>query len=134
MSVVDIKTKAVISSGREVASKKEIMALRSMPTIISKDLKIEGEIVSLGLIEIEGKIKGTIKGNSVVLREGGFIEGQLIAESVSIRGNFEGDISAQNISVSSKGKIVGNIEYGSLVVEDGASIEGQFKKISTFEA
>ncbi len=125
MLAVDIKTKI---SG-EAFSKKELSSLKSMPTIISKDLKIEGDVVSLGLIEIEGKIKGKIKGNSVVIREGGLVEGFIIADFLSIKGVFEGDVSAQNISVSSKGKISGNIEYGSLFVEDGASVEGQFKKM-----
>jgi cytoskeletal protein CcmA (bactofilin family) len=131
MSVVDIRTKTAISGKDASALKKEITHLKSMPTIISKDLIIDGDVVSLGLIEIEGQIKGSIKGNSVVLREEGFVEGTIVAESISIRGRFEGNISAQNISVSSKGKILGNIEYGSLEVEDGASIEGQFKKLSS---
>ncbi len=125
MSVVDIKTK--ISS--EAPSKKESLSLKTMPTIISKDLKIEGDVISLGLIEIEGRIKGKIKGNSVVIREGGLVEGFVVADFLNVKGVFEGDVSAQNISVSSKGKISGNIEYGSLAVEDGASVEGQFKKM-----
>jgi cytoskeletal protein CcmA (bactofilin family) len=100
-----------------------------MPTIIAQDLKIEGDISSLGLIEIEGSIKGNLKGNSVVLREEGFFEGTVIAQSLSIRGTFEGNIRAKNITITSKAKVSGNIEYESLCVEDGACIDGQFKNL-----
>jgi cytoskeletal protein CcmA (bactofilin family) len=102
---------------------------KSTPTIISRDLRIEGEIISLGLIEIEGNIKGTIKGNSVILLEDGVVEGVIIAEVVSIRGKFEGTIRAKNLNIAAKARITGTIEYDLLSVEDGACIDGQFKRL-----
>lgn len=103
--------------------------IKSNPTIISRDLKIEGDIVGSGIIEIEGSIKGVINGNSVVLREDGKIEGTIIAESLNLRGKFNGIIKAKNISISSKAKVQGDIEYESLSVDDGAYIDGNFKKL-----
>lgn len=119
------------SNDNSISKKLEVISanFKSMPTIIAQDLKIEGEITSSGLIEIEGFIKGIINGNSVVLREEGFVEGTIIAESLSVRGKFEGNIKAKNINISSKARIVGTIEYDSLSVEDGASIDGQFKRL-----
>ncbi len=108
---------------------RKIESFKSTPTIISRDLRLEGVVASSGLIEIEGHIKGTIKGNSVVLREDGIIEGNVIAESFNIRGQFNGDITAKNLSISSRAKVFGNIEYDTLSVEDGASIDGQFKHL-----
>lgn len=136
MQIANVKSKLVVSqtgssNDNSISKRLEVMSanFKSTPTIISRDLKIEGEITSAGLIEIEGVIKGTIKGNSVILREEGYVEGTIIAESLSIRGKFDGTIKAQNISITSKAKVIGNIEYGSLSVEDGASIDGQFKMI-----
>lgn len=107
------------------------VSFKSMPSIISKDSKIEGEIHSSGVIEIEGQIKGRINSNSIVIREDGFVDGEINADSVNIRGNFNGTIKARNINVFSKAKITGTIEYQSLSVEDGASIDGQFKQLSS---
>jgi cytoskeletal protein CcmA (bactofilin family) len=136
MQIANIKSKVVVSqtgssNDNSISKRLEVMSanFKSTPTIIARDLKIEGEIISAGLIEIEGVITGTIKGNSVILREEGYVEGTIIAESLSIRGKFDGTIRAQNISITSKAKVIGNIEYGSLSVEDGASIDGQFKMI-----
>ncbi len=102
---------------------------KSTPTIIAKDLKIEGNIVGTGSLEIEGNIRGIIHGNSVILREEGVIEGEVIADSLNIRGRFNGNVRAKNVSISSRAKITGIIEYGTLSVEDGAYIDGQFKQL-----
>ncbi len=119
------------SNDNSITKRLEIISanFKTTPTILARDLKIEGEITSAGLIEIEGKVKGAIKGNSVILREGGFVEGSIIAESLSIRGKFDGTINAKHVEISSSANVLGTIEYGSLCVEDGASIDGQFKKL-----
>jgi len=119
-------TKA-ISSSKNTA--KNSSSLKSTPTIIARDVCIEGEIRSTGLIEVEGKINGTINGNAVVIRESGYVEGTITAESVIVKGEINGNLNAKSVSVTSKAKVVGNIDYGSLSVEDGACIDGSFKKI-----
>ncbi len=136
MPIANLKSKVVSiaqsgSNDNSISKKFEVISsnFKSTPTIIARDLKIEGEINSAGLIEIEGSIKGTLVGNSVILREEGRIEGTIIAESLSLRGTFEGKIQARSINISSKAKLRGEVEYESLCVEDGASIDGQFKRI-----
>ena len=111
------------------SKKLEILTnFKSTPTIISRDLKIQGEVFSSGIIEILGQIDGSIKGNSIILREEGFIKGTVFAENFSIRGKFDGKIKAKNISIASKAEVIGEIEYELLSVEDGASIDWHFKK------
>lgn len=138
MSIASLKSKIISiaqSSNHDnsIAKKLEVISagFKSTPTIIARDLKIDGELISNGMVEIEGNIKGTIKGNSVILREEGYVEGVIMAESVSLRGTFEGTIRAKNISISSKAKVHGEIEYGSLSVEDGACVDGQFKRLGS---
>lgn len=116
----------------KITKKIEVIStnFKSTPTIFSRDLNVEGNISSAGLVEIEGFVKGTIKGNSVIIRENGSVEGDLFAQTLNIRGNFNGNIKAKNISISGKAKVNGFIEYSSLTVEDGACIDGQFKQIS----
>lgn len=120
------------SNDNGLAKKIEVISasLKNTPTILARDLKVEGEINSSGLLEIEGMIKGKIVGNSVILREEGFVEGEIFAESLSLRGHFEGKIKAAHLNISSKAKVHGEIEYESMSVEDGACIDGNFKKIS----
>ena len=136
MSISNIRAKLSQASSTQTSSNGEVVSkkldvltnFKSTPTILSRDLKIQGEIFSAGVIEIEGKINGTINGNSVILREEGAIYGTVFAENFSIRGKFEGTIKAKNISIASKAKVTGDIEYDILSVEDGAYIDGHFKK------
>jgi cytoskeletal protein CcmA (bactofilin family) len=100
------------------------------PSILSKGFQMQGDILSSGVLEIEGKVKGLIKGSSIVIREGGLVDGRIDSDCVSVYGSFSGDIKANNINIFKKAKIVGNIEYKCLSVEDGASIDGQFKRIN----
>ncbi|NBV06194.1 MAG: polymer-forming cytoskeletal protein [Proteobacteria bacterium] len=137
MSIADLKSKfsdfIKNSSNNDVSITKKLESIssnfKSNPSIIAKDLEIEGNINGSGFVEIEGFIKGTINGNSIVLREEGVVEGEIVANSISIRGKFDGTVRAKNINITSKAKITGVIEYGSLSVEDGAYIDGQFKQI-----
>jgi len=136
MPIASLKSKVVSitqnsSNDNSITKKLEVISsnFKTTPTIIARDLKVEGQINSKGLIEIEGMIKGTLNGNSVILREEGVVEGTIIAESLSLRGTFNGNIKAKNINIASKANITGEIEYESLSVEDGACIDGQFRKL-----
>lgn len=137
MPIASLKSKVISiaqnnsSNDNSITKKLEVISsnFKSTPTIIARDLKIEGQINSTGLVEIEGIIRGTINGNSIIIREEGSVEGTIIAESLSLRGTFNGNIKAKNINIASKANVTGEIEYESLSVEDGACIDGQFKKI-----
>ena len=108
-------------------------SIKSMPSVLSKNFNVEGDIKCAGILEIEGKIKGTVNGQCVIIRENGSIEGKVNVESITIRGNFTGDMVAKSISITKKAKVIGNIEYNSLSVEDGACVDGQFKRVNFSE-
>ncbi len=107
---------------------------KATPTILSNDIKVEGDVVSKGLIEIEGHVKGSIRAKSIIIRENGSVEGELSSESLNIRGKFQGNINSKTISISNKANVTGNIEYLTLSVEDGACIDGQFKRTEEKES
>ena len=138
MSIANIKSKlAAAAQGKSdgdnsITKKLEILSssnFKTTPTIIARDITIEGNLNSSGVIEIEGNVKGIIRGNLIILREECFVEGSIIGENLNIRGRFEGSIKAKNINISSKARVHGEIEYESLSVEDGASVDGQFKRL-----
>ncbi|MBU6140944.1 MAG: polymer-forming cytoskeletal protein [Proteobacteria bacterium] len=139
MQIANLKSKLISvaqnnsSSEGSITRRLEMLSsnFKTTPTIIAKDLTVEGSLTSSGVVEIEGNIKGLINGNYVILREGCFVEGSIISESLNIRGRFDGSIKAKNISISSKANVHGEIEYDSLIVEDGACIDGQFKRLKT---
>ena len=109
---------------------KEVILSKNNTSIISKDLFLKGDLTTDGLLEIEGKIEGNIKGNEITIRESGFVNGNIISNISNIKGNFQGTIKSQRINVSGKANIKGTLEYVSLCVEDGSSIDGDLKRVS----
>ena len=101
------------------------------PSILSKTFQIQGDIKSTGILEIEGRVKGSVKGNVVIIRGSGLVEAKIEAETLNVYGSFKGEIKANAVNIFKKAKVVGNIDYNSLSIEDGASIDGQFKKINS---
>lgn len=99
----------------------------AIPSIISKDLNILGNLVSDGLIEVEGKIEGNIICASVTIRQSGSVKGDVVAEVVQIDGEVRGLIKARHVRVSDTGRITGVIMYETLSIKDGAFIDGQCK-------
>lgn len=138
MSIANLKIKlAEVANGGpngEISITKKLEKIgsshfKTTPSILARDITIEGNINSAGILEIEGNVKGTINGNSVILREECFVEGLIVSDSLSIRGRFEGSIKAKHLHISSKARVHGEIEYESLSVEDGAYIDGQFNHL-----
>ncbi len=99
----------------------------AVPSIISADLRILGNLLSDGIIEIEGRLDGNITCNFATIRKGGVIKGDIIAESLQIDGVVEGLIKARHVRISETGRVTGVVMYETLSIKDGAFIDGQCK-------
>ena len=64
---------------------KEIVLSKNNTSIISKGLVLKGNLVSDGLLEVEGKINGNVKGNEITIRETGSVSGKIIANVLNIK-------------------------------------------------
>jgi len=106
------------------------MVLKSSvaPSLISKTLKIRGELDSDGIIEIEGIVIGNIKADVITLRETAVVEGDINSRILNVKGCFKGTIQSDIINVAKKARISGTVKYKILSVEDGASINGKFER------
>jgi len=99
----------------------------AVPSIISGDLNIQGNLVCEGSIEIEGKIEGNVTCHLATIRKSGFVKGDVIADAVSVDGEIVGLVKARSVKLSETAKVTGIIMYESLSIEDGAYIDGQCK-------
>ena len=88
------------------------------PSIFSEDLIIQGDIKNAGVLEIKGKVKGSINGGSITIREGGKVEGQVNVDSITIHGSFNGDLQAKTINISKGAKIIGKVKTLELTAEE----------------
>lgn len=103
------------------------IAKNAIPSIISADLNILGNLVSDGIVEVEGKIEGNLVCASATIRKTGCIKGDVVAESIQIDGEIRGLVKARHVRVSGTGKVTGVVMYETLSIKDGAFIDGQCK-------
>lgn len=107
-------------------SKQRTSALRAsgVPTIISADMAIRGNVNSAGEVQLDGTLDGDIKAHMLIVGEKAAVKGEIICEQVTIRGRVEGGIRAKQVALAATAYIVGDILHSSLSVESGAHFEG----------
>lgn len=96
----------------------------SAPSIFSSDLIVEGSLHSEGDIQIDGRIEGNIRSGSLTVGEKAAINGDIIANKVTVRGRVVGSIRARQVQLSGSSHVEGDILHNSLAVETGAFFDG----------
>jgi cytoskeletal protein CcmA (bactofilin family) len=109
------------------APKRAPVAARSGPSIISADVKMTGTIVSQGEIDINGQIEGDVRASALTVGETGAVKGEVVAESVVVRGTVEGRIRGRKVQLCTGAKVRGDIFHASLAIEPNAIFEGAVK-------
>ncbi len=99
----------------------------AISSIIDSSMALTGELVFKGKAKIDGKIKGNIQGDNLILSESGQVEGDVTVKSFNCFGSLTGNVKTE-ILIARKGcSLQGKLEAGSLTVEPGARIEGEIK-------
>ena len=96
-----------------------------MPSIISADASITGNIVADDDIQVEGKVSGDVTCRRLTIGAAARIEGRIDCETVHIHGAVCGEIHAEAVVVSKTGHIEGDIHHDTVSIEPGARVEGQ---------
>lgn len=98
------------------------------PSVIAADMRILGNVMSEGVMDIDGQIEGNVQAQFVTVRANGKIRGDLMADGVHVYGTVEGLIKAQDVVLFDGAHVTGTIMHESLSVDDGAFVDGKFKR------
>lgn len=102
-----------------------------VPSIISAGLRITGNLVSDGDIQLDGRVDGDIKTRKLTVGEGAVVNGKIVGEEIAIAGSVNGEITGQTVRLTKTARVVGDIGHASLAIDAGAYIEGLCKRIDT---
>ncbi len=80
----------------------------SVPSIISPDLKIVGDLKCTSDIQIDGTIEGSVTGGLIIIGEQAKVEGTIVAETVRIFGTVNGRVRAKTVHLDKTGKVIGD--------------------------
>ena len=100
-----------------------------VPSIVSADMTIRGDLTGGGDLQVEGKVFGRIEVGHLVIAQGGAVEGDVVASAVGVSGMLRGSIRAGSVTLSSTARVQGDILHEVLAIEAGAEIEGQCKRL-----
>jgi cytoskeletal protein CcmA (bactofilin family) len=100
---------------------------RGMPSIISSELRIIGDLVCQGDLTIEGLVEGNIKCVSVTIGESATIAGEIECETARICGRVKGQINGRAVTLTPTARVIGDIRHETIAIESGAYFEGQLR-------
>ncbi len=118
------QTKQQTSSSKAPAKRSNAMKSPGVPSLISSDVTLEGNLISSGEVQFDGTIDGNIRAASLIVGEKAAVKGEVACEAVTIRGRVEGMVRARNVALAATAHIEGDIMHTSLSVEPGAHFDG----------
>ena len=98
-------------------------------SIISRDLKIKGDLICNGDIQIDGEVEGDVQGRSITVGEGADVRGTISSDNIRVCGSVTGQLTGQSVILAKTAKLLGDVVHQSLAVEPGAFFEGQCRRI-----
>jgi cytoskeletal protein CcmA (bactofilin family) len=122
------------SAETEIDERRSSPRRPAAPSVLSSDLKIEGDLVSEGELHIAGSVKGDVVARRLTVAEGGSITGAVEADVAIIAGNLAGRLTATSVTLASTAHVVADITHVSLLIEQGAVFEGFSRRVDTIEA
>ena len=112
------------TSSKSSAKRSNAMKSPGVPSLISSDVTMEGNLISTGEVQFDGTINGNIRAASLIVGEKAAVKGEVACEAVTIRGRVEGMVRARNVALAATAHIEGDIMHTSLSVEPGAHFDG----------
>jgi cytoskeletal protein CcmA (bactofilin family) len=92
---------------------------------LGRGFTVTGQIEAEGELVIQGRVRGRIDGDRVLLGAGSDVEGDIVAREVSVAGRFNGRIFALDVTVQASADVEGRIFHHTIAVEQGARIDGR---------
>jgi cytoskeletal protein CcmA (bactofilin family) len=113
----------------------ETVALRSERTksgpasCIGSGMSVIGKIECDGPAQVFGRIEGELRASDLLIGDGAQIEGNVIAQNVTVCGRVKGTIHADRVKLQSGGAVEGDIFHKSLSIDENSLFEGSSRRV-----
>jgi len=99
-------------------------AAQGSASIISKALKITGQLESTEDIEILGEVNGDVRAVTVKVGPNAKVKGTVYGDEVELSGTVEGKIEAKKVVLTRTAHMSGDVIHSDIRIESGAFIDG----------
>jgi cytoskeletal protein CcmA (bactofilin family) len=93
---------------------------------ISAGMTLTGKITGSGTVKILGCVQGELQASTVLIAEGAEVEGDVVAEDLTVGGRVKGTIRANRVRLNAN--VEGDIFHRSLAIEENARFEGSSRR------
>ena len=95
-----------------------------VPSIVSENTKVVGNIISDGIIHIDGTVEGDVSCDELIIGIKGCVCGSVTASNLQLYGALKGKALVDNLFVAKSAKLVGDAAHNTIAIEPGAYIDG----------
>jgi cytoskeletal protein CcmA (bactofilin family) len=124
----DQKPSAIQQPQRPAAAKPAEQGSADQVSTISRGMTVVGKIFGEGTLNVFGQVEGELRALNVLINEGARVEGDVVAEDLTIGGQVKGAIHASRVKLNSTAVVEGDIFHRSLSIEENARFEGSSKR------
>lgn len=108
--------------------------LSATQSIISRDLKIKGDLICDGDIQIDGAVEGDVQSRSITIGEGADIRGTISGDNIRVCGSVNGQVKGNSVVLAKTAKVIGDVMHQTLAIEPGAFFEGRCSRIDSSQS
>jgi cytoskeletal protein CcmA (bactofilin family) len=95
---------------------------------ISAGMAVIGKIAGSGTVKVFGRVEGELHASNVLISDGAEVEGDVVAEELTVGGRVKGTIRANRVRLNSTASVEGDIFHRSLAIEENARFEGTSRR------
>ena len=95
-----------------------------VPSIVSENTKLTGNLSSEGIVHIDGQVKGDVSCEELIIGIKGSVNGSVTAKNLQLYGSLKGKAMVDNLFVAKSAKLLGDATHNTIAIEPGAYIDG----------
>jgi cytoskeletal protein CcmA (bactofilin family) len=96
---------------------------------IGSGMSIVGNIECKGQAQVFGRIEGELRASDLLISDGARVEGNVIAQNVTVCGRVKGTIRAVHVKLQNGGAVEGDIFHRSLSIDENSQFEGSSRRV-----
>jgi cytoskeletal protein CcmA (bactofilin family) len=128
-SAADVIEQAERSVVEKVAPKPERTTKTGPDSCIGSGMSVVGKIECNGPAQVFGRIEGELRASDLLIGESAQIEGNVIAQNVTVCGRVKGTIRAVRVKLQNGGAVEGDIFHKSLSIDENSLFEGSSRRV-----
>ena len=100
---------------------------------VGSGANFNGDLVSDGIVKIDGVYQGSIKtASNVIISESARVDAHIEAQNVSVSGQAKGSIVAKGrLEILSTGRVWADVTVTSFLLDDGGKLHGALRMFGT---